>query len=93
MKVVIVESPSKAKKIQGYLGAGWHVLASMGHVRDLPPKALGVDIEADFAPSYHVLRGKGKTISAIRSAAKEADALYLATDPDREGESPRLFQP
>ncbi|MCB0076170.1 MAG: type I DNA topoisomerase [Anaerolineales bacterium] len=87
MKVVIVESPSKAKKIQGYLGAGWHVLASMGHVRDLPPKALGVDIEADFAPSYHVLRGKGKTISAIRSAAKEADALYLATDPDREGEA------
>ncbi len=86
-KLVIVESPSKAKKIQGYLGAEWTVLASMGHVRDLPPKALGVDVEAAFAPTYEVLRGKGKVIANIRVAAKAAQAIYLATDPDREGEA------
>ncbi|MGB0388536.1 MAG: type I DNA topoisomerase [Ardenticatenaceae bacterium] len=86
-KLVIVESPSKAKKIQKYLGKGWHVLASMGHVRDLPPKALGVDVKAGFAPTYEVSKGKGKVVQRIRSAAKGASAIYLATDPDREGEA------
>ncbi len=86
-QLVIVESPSKAKKIQGYLGAGWMVLASMGHVRDLPPKALGVDVDAGYEPSYHVIRGKGKVIKQLRAAVKEAEAIYLATDPDREGEA------
>ena len=86
-KLVIVESPSKAKKIQSYLGSEWHVLASMGHVRDLPPKALGVEVEAGFTPTYEPAKGKGKVITAIRAAAKEASALYLATDPDREGEA------
>jgi len=86
-KLVIVESPSKAKKIQGYLGQGWEVLASMGHVRDLPPKALGVDVKKGFAPTYEVAKGKGKVISRIRKAAKGAGEIYLATDPDREGEA------
>jgi DNA topoisomerase-1 len=86
-KLAIVESPAKAKKIQGYLGTGWRVLASMGHVRDLPPKALGVDIAANFAPTYEISAGKSKVISQIKSAAKEAEAIYLATDPDREGEA------
>ena len=86
-KLVIVESPSKGKKIQKYLGNGWHVLASMGHVRDLPPKALGVDVKRGFTPTYEVSKGKGKVISRIRTAAKSASAIYLATDPDREGEA------
>jgi DNA topoisomerase I len=86
-KLVVVESPSKAKKIQGYLGSGWQVLASMGHLRDLPLKALGVDVDAGFAPSYEAARGKGKVIAQLRKAAAEADELYLATDPDREGEA------
>ena len=86
-KLVIVESPSKAKKIQGYLGPGWEVLASMGHVRDLPPKALGVDVKKGFTPTYETSKGKGQVISRIRKAAKGAGEIYLATDPDREGEA------
>lgn len=86
-KLAIVESPAKAKKIQGYLGEGWRVIASMGHVRDLPPKALGVDIAANFTPTYEISAGKTKVISQIKAAAKSAEAIYLATDPDREGEA------
>jgi DNA topoisomerase-1 len=85
--LVIVESPPKAKKIQKYLGAGWRVVASLGHVRDLPPKALGVDVGAGFVPTYEVSRGKGKVIKKIRDEARTATAIYLATDPDREGEA------
>lgn len=85
--LAIVESPAKAKKIQGYLGTGWRVIASMGHVRDLPPKAIGVDVANQFAPTYEILAGKQKVISQLRAAAKEASAIYLATDPDREGEA------
>jgi DNA topoisomerase-1 len=84
-KVVIVESPAKAKTIQKYLGRGYRVTSSMGHVRDLPKSDLAIDVEHDFAPSYEVT--KGKVISELRQAVKGADAVYLATDPDREGEA------
>lgn len=86
-KLAIVESPAKAKKIQEYLGAGWRVIASMGHVRDLPPKALGVDIADNYTPTYEISSGKAKVIGIIKSAAKASEAIYLATDPDREGEA------
>lgn len=86
-RLVIVESPSKAKKIAGFLGPGWRVIASRGHVRDLPPKALGVDIEHGFKPTYEPVRGKGSVVKTLRAEAKAADEIYLATDPDREGEA------
>ena len=85
--LVIVESPSKAKTINKYLGKNYKVLASVGHVRDLPKKELGVDVEDGFKPKYVTIRGKGKVLSEIRSAAKKADAVYLAPDFDREGEA------
>ncbi|MDR3310174.1 MAG: type I DNA topoisomerase [Oscillospiraceae bacterium] len=85
--LVIVESPSKAKTIGKYLGSDYLVTASLGHLRDLPKSKLGVDIEADFAPAYEPVKGSEKTISELRSAAKTADLVYLATDPDREGEA------
>ncbi len=85
--LVIVESPSKANTIKGYLGSGYKVLASKGHVRDLPKSTLGVDIEAGFEPNYITIRGKGDVISALKKEAKKADIVYLATDPDREGEA------
>ena len=85
--LVIVESPAKAKTINKYLGRNYKVRASYGHVMDLPKKSLGVDVDADFEPTYEVVPGKSKIISELKSLAKESDAIYLATDPDREGEA------
>lgn len=86
-KLVIVESPAKAKTIGKYLGKNYTVEASMGHVRDLPKSRLGVDIENNYTPKYITIRGKGELINKLRKAAKKADKVYLATDPDREGEA------
>ncbi len=86
-KLVIVESPSKAGTIKGYLGKGYKVMASKGHVRDLPKSTLGVDIENNFEPKYINIRGKGDLIKELKKEAKAADTVYLATDPDREGEA------
>ena len=86
-KLVIVESPAKAKTIGKYLGKNYIVEASMGHVRDLPKSKLGVDIEDNFTPKYITIRGKGELIDKLRKSAKKADKVYLATDPDREGEA------
>ena len=86
-KLVIVESPAKAKTIQKYLGKGYEVLASMGHVRDLPKSRLGVDIEHGFQPEYIDIRGKGQLRNELKKAAKKSSFVYLATDPDREGEA------
>ena len=85
--LVIVESPAKARTIEKYLGKGYDVAASVGHVRDLPPKELGVDVEHGFEPKYVTIRGKGKIISDLKRRAKKADRIILATDPDREGEA------
>ena len=85
--LVIVESPAKAKTIAKYLGKNYTVEASMGHVRDLPKSKLGVDIEDNFNPKYITIRGKGELITKLKKAAKKADKIYLATDPDREGEA------
>src|SRR5450756_824915 len=86
-KLVIVESPAKAKTIASVLGADFVVRASLGHVRDLPDKELGIDLENNFKPTYHILRTKSKTLKALRAALEGANELYLATDPDREGEA------
>ncbi len=86
-KLVIVESPSKAKTIGKYLGAGYTVKASMGHLRDLPKSVMGVDIDGGFIPQYVPLETKSELIDELKKAAKKADAVYLATDPDREGEA------
>ncbi|EEI70049.1 type I DNA topoisomerase [Lentilactobacillus hilgardii] len=85
--LVIVESPAKARTIEKYLGHSYKVVASKGHVRDLPKSKMGVDIENDYEPHYISIRGKGDTIKELRSAAKKAKKVYLAADPDREGES------
>jgi DNA topoisomerase-1 len=85
--LVIVESPAKARTLEGYLGGGYRVEASVGHVRDLPKSGLGVDVEAGFEPEYVVIEGKGAVLDKLRSAAREADDVLLATDPDREGEA------
>lgn len=85
--LIIVESPAKARTLQRYLGKTFSVKASVGHIRDLPVKSLGVDIEHDFKPQYVTMRGKGKIINELKSAAREADEIYLAPDPDREGEA------
>ena len=85
--LVIVESPAKAKTIQKYLGPGYEVVASMGHVRDLPKSKLSVDIEHDFAPTYIEMKGKEDVIKDLKKRAKKSDTVYLATDPDREGEA------
>lgn len=85
--LVIVESPSKAKTIKGYLGKSFNVLASNGHVRDLPKSQLGVDIENNFEPKYITIRGKGELLTKLKKEAKASDNVYLATDPDREGEA------
>ncbi len=87
MKLVIVELPAKAKKIAGYLGDGWKVEACRGHVRDLPETELGVNVEQDFRPQYQVLPRKGNLVRKLVKAMREADEVYLATDPDREGEA------
>src|ERR1044072_5753082 len=85
--LVIVESPAKAKTIKKYLGRNFSVEASMGHVRDLPKSTLGVDTEHNFAPQYVVPRDKSKTVKDLRQRVQSARAVYLATDPDREGEA------
>lgn len=87
MHAVIVESPTKARKLKEYLGDDFIIEASMGHVRDLPKSKLGVEVNDHFAPTYEPIRGASKTISKLKSLAKKADVLYLATDPDREGEA------
>src|SRR5690242_8350774 len=85
--IVIVESPAKAKTLEKFLGKDFKVLASYGHVRDLPRKGLGVDREHSYAPTYELLQGKEKTINELKKAAKTAENVYLAADPDREGEA------
>ena len=85
--LVIVESPSKAKTIGKYLGSSYKVIASVGHVRDLPKSKLGIDVEHDFEPQYIPIRGKGDLIKELKKEAKAAGKVYLATDPDREGEA------
>ncbi|MDE6659270.1 MAG: type I DNA topoisomerase [Eubacterium sp.] len=86
-KLVIVESPAKAKNIKGYLGKGYEVVASMGHVRDLPAARLSVEIDNNFAPKYAVIKGKENFVKDLQKKAEAADYVYLATDPDREGEA------
>ena len=85
--LVIVESPAKAKTIEKYLGGDYKVKASMGHLRDLPKSKMGVDLEHDFTPQYQPVRGKEELIRELKKAADQADTVYLATDPDREGEA------
>ena len=86
-KLVIVESPAKAKTIGKYLGKDYEVTASMGHIRDLPASQLGIDVEHGYAPQYIGIKGKEKLIKELKSKAKQADGVLLATDPDREGEA------
>lgn len=86
-KLVIVESPAKAKTIKKYLGADFEVVASMGHVRDLPENRLSVDIKQNFKPKYEVIKGKEKLVEELKQAAEQCDEIFLATDPDREGEA------
>ena len=85
--LLVVESPSKAKIISKYLGSRYKVIASVGHVRDLPKSRLGVNIEENFEPEYINIRGKGDTIKEIKKEAAAASKVLLATDPDREGEA------
>ena len=87
MNLVIVESPTKSKTIEKFLGKNYKVTASMGHLRDLPKSTFGVDVEHDFEPKYINIRGKGDLIKELKTLAKKADKVYLATDPDREGEA------
>ena len=86
-RLIIVESPAKANTIKKFLGGSTKVIASMGHVRNLPKSKLGVDIEKDFEPEYINIRGKGDLIKTLKKEAKGAKKIYLATDPDREGEA------
>ncbi len=85
--LLIVESPTKVKAIKKFLGAGYEVAASNGHVRDLPRSSMGIDIEHDYEPKYITIRGKGDVLAELRKQVKKADKVYLATDPDREGEA------
>ncbi len=85
--LVIVESPAKVKTIKKFLGKNYEVLASNGHVRDLPKSQLGVDVDGDFEPKYITIRGKGEVLAKLRKEVKKAEKIYLATDPDREGEA------
>ena len=85
--LVIVESPAKVKTIKKFLGKDYEVTASNGHVRDLPKSRLGIDIENNYEPKYITIRGKGELLSKLRKEVKKADKIYLATDPDREGEA------
>lgn len=87
MKLVVVESPSKAKTINKYLGSEYKVISSVGHIIDLPKSKLGVDVEQNYQPQYEVIPGKEKVIKELKKSAKEADSILLATDPDREGEA------
>ncbi len=85
--LIVVESPAKARTLQKYLGRGYKVCASVGHILDLPKSKLGVDIEKDFEPQYQVIKGKASIVAELRKAAKDAEMVYLAPDPDREGEA------
>ena len=85
--LVIVESPAKVKTIKKFLGSNYDVAASGGHVRDLPKSQLGIDIEHDYEPKYITIRGKGELLADLRKKVKKADKIFLATDPDREGEA------
>ena len=85
--LVIVESPAKAKTIKKFLGSNYEVIASNGHVRDLPKSQMGIDVDNDFEPKYITIRGKGDILAQLRKEVKKADKVYLATDPDREGEA------
>ena len=85
--LVIVESPAKVKTIKKFLGSNYEVMASNGHVRDLPKSSLGVDVDNDYEPKYITIRGKGDLVAALKKEVKKADKIYLATDPDREGEA------
>ncbi|MBR3040933.1 MAG: type I DNA topoisomerase [Lachnospiraceae bacterium] len=85
--LVIVESPAKVKTIKKFLGSNYEVIASQGHVRDLPKSTIGIDVDHDYDPKYITIRGKGDVVSALRKETKKAEKIYLATDPDREGEA------
>ncbi|MDO8785005.1 MAG: toprim domain-containing protein, partial [Syntrophales bacterium] len=85
--LIIVESPTKVKTIKKYLGSDFNVLASVGHVKDLPKSKLGIDIDNDFSPTYQVMDSKKKVVADLKKAARQADNIYLAPDPDREGEA------
>src|SRR5919112_5837584 len=85
--LVIVESPAKAKTIGKYLGSQYIVKASLGHIKDLPKKDLAVAVDGDFRPSYQIIEGKKKLITELKQAAKKVESIYLAADPDREGEA------
>lgn len=85
--LVIVESPAKVKTIKKFLGSNYEVMASQGHVRDLPKSQMGIDVDNDYEPKYITIRGKGDILAALRKEVKKADKVYLATDPDREGEA------
>ena len=85
--LVIVESPAKAKTIGKFLGKNYKVKASVGHVRDLPKSTLGIDIENNYKPKYITIRGKGPVVKELKDEAKKSDKIFLATDPDREGEA------
>jgi len=87
MNLVIVESPTKARTLGRFLGKDYQIMASMGHLRDLPRKTLAVDVENGFKPEYVLVEGKGKVVQELKSAAKKAKKIILATDPDREGEA------
>ena len=90
--LVIVESPAKVKTIKKFLGANYEVMASNGHVRDFPKSQFGIDVDHDYEPKYITIRGKGEILAKLRKEAKKADKVYLATDPDREGEAIGIFQ-
>src|SRR4029077_4391638 len=85
--LVVVESPAKAKTLKKYLGKDFDVKASVGHIRDLPKSSLGVDVEKNFQPTYELIKGKQKVVEELAKAALRADKVYLAADPDREGEA------
>src|SRR6185295_4158529 len=85
--LVVVESPSKAKTINKYLGSDFNVIASVGHIKDLPKKGIGIDFDNNFEPTYETIPGKEKVIKELKSAAKGVDTIYVATDNDREGEA------
>src|SRR5690349_10324873 len=85
-RLVVVESPAKAKTIKKYLGAGYEVVASKGHIKDLP-KRMGIDVEKGFQETYEVIEAKSKVLAELKTHAKKAEELLLATDPDREGEA------
>ena len=86
-KLVIVESPAKAKTIKKYLGSDFDVTASMGHIRDLPAAKLSVDVKNDFAPKYAIIKNKEKLVKELKEKVEQSEKVYLATDPDREGEA------